>query len=79
MPLMKTKNILADVKSKSIKEAKEEINDILQKLEKNNADLANSVEDYKRLIQLNNHVDFLFKKRVKEASQKDKKISNDKK
>lgn len=79
MLLMKTKNILADVKSKSIKEAKEEINDILQKLEKNNADLANSVEDYKRLIQLNNHVDFLFKKRVKEVSQKDKKISNDKK
>tara|TARA_B100001059_G_scaffold230038_1_gene263606 strand:- start:1043 stop:1282 length:240 start_codon:yes stop_codon:yes gene_type:complete len=79
MLLMKTKNILADVKSKSIKEAKEEINDILQKLEKNNADLANSVEDYKRLIQLNNHVDFLFKKRVKEVSQIDKKISNDKK
>ena len=29
MLLMKTKNILADVKSKSIKEVKEEINDIL--------------------------------------------------
>ena len=79
MLLMKTKNILADVKSKSIKEVKEEINDILQKLEKNDVDLANSVEDYKRLIQLNNYVDFLFKKRLKETSQMDKKISNDKK
>ena len=79
MLLMKTKNILADVKSKSIKEVKEEINDILQKLEKNDVDLANSVEDYKRLIQLNNYVDVLFTKRLKETSQMDKKISNDKK
>ena len=36
---MKSKNIPADIKSKSIKEAKEEINVILSKLEKNDADL----------------------------------------
>ena len=30
---MKNENILADIKSKSLKEAQEEINDILNKLE----------------------------------------------
>jgi exonuclease VII small subunit len=69
---MKSKNIPADVKSKSIKEAKDEINVILSKLEKNDADLQASMEDYKRLIYLNNHVDRLFKDRVKEISIKNK-------
>ena len=36
---MKSKNIPGDIKSKSIKEAKDEINVILGKLEKNDADL----------------------------------------
>ena len=75
---MKTKNILGDVKSKSLKEAKTEINEILNKLEKNEADLPSSIEDYQRLIQLNQHVDMLFKKRVKEISQMDKNFKNDK-
>ena len=65
---MKNENIPADVKSKSLKEARDEINDILNKLESKDADLANSIEDYKRLIQLNNHIDVLFKKKVKEIS-----------
>tara|TARA_B100001996_G_scaffold380528_1_gene368125 strand:+ start:745 stop:969 length:225 start_codon:yes stop_codon:yes gene_type:complete len=71
---MKSKNILADIKSKSIKEAKEEINEILDKLEKNDANLNSSMEDYQRLIQLNNHVDDLFKKKFKEISLMSKKI-----
>jgi len=71
---MKSKNILADIKSKSIKEAKEEINDILDKLEKNDANLNSSMEDYQRLIQLNNHVDDLFKKKFKEISLMNRKI-----
>jgi exonuclease VII small subunit len=71
---MKSKNILADIKSKSIKEAKEEINDILNKLEKNDANLNSSMEDYQRLIQLNNHVDDLFKKKFKEISLMNRKI-----
>ena len=62
---MKNENIPADVKSKSLKEARDEINDILNKLESKEADLANSIDDYKRLIQLNNHIDLLFKKRLK--------------
>ena len=73
---MKSKNILADIKTKSLKEAKDEINIILSKLEKNDTDLESSTDDYQRLIQLNNHVDFLFKRRVKEISVSSKKSKN---
>ena len=58
---MKNENIPADVKSKSLKEIRDEIDDILNKLESKDADLADSIDDYKRLIQLNNHIDVLFK------------------
>ena len=77
---MKNENILADVKSKSLKEARDEIDDILNKLESKDADLADSIDDYKRLIQLNNHIDILFKKKIKEISSTTKEIKkNDKK
>jgi exonuclease VII small subunit len=77
---MKNENILADVKSKSLKEARDEINDILNKLESKDTDLAGSIDDYKRLIQLNNHIDILFKKKIKEISSTTKEIKkNDKK
>ena len=65
---MKNENIPADVKSKSLKEARDEINGILTKLESKEVDLAGSLDDYKRLIQLNKHIDLLFKKKVKEIS-----------
>ena len=65
---MKNENIPAEVKSKSLKEARDEINDILTKLESKETDLAGSLDDYKRLIQLNKHIDLLFKKKVKEIS-----------
>ena len=65
---MKNENIPAEVKSKSLKEARDEINDILNKLESKDADLGSSIDDYKRLIQLNNHIDALFKKKVREIS-----------
>ena len=65
---MKNENIPADVKSKSLKEARDEINDILNKLESKDVDLAGSLDDYKRLIQLNNHIDSLFKEKVKKIS-----------
>ena len=71
---MKNENIPADVKSKSLKEARDEINDILNKLESKDADLSGSIEDYKRLIQLNNHIDGLFKKKVREISGIEKEI-----
>ena len=57
---MKSKNIPADIKSKSLKEARDEINDILTKLESKDTDLANSIDDYKRLIQLNKYIDLLL-------------------
>ena len=71
---MKNENIPAEVKSKSLKEARDEINDILTKLESKEVDLAGSLDDYKRLIQLNRHIDLLFKKKVKEISSITKKM-----
>ena len=65
---MKNENIPADIKSKSLKEAKEEIDVILGKLERQEADLSNSLNDYQRLIQLNKYIEFLFKRKSKEIS-----------
>ena len=62
---MKTKNIPTDIKSKSINEAKSEILDILERLEKKDTDLSASKNDYQRLLNLNNYVDGLFKERIK--------------
>ena len=65
---MKTENITADIKSKSLKEARNEINEILVKLESKNLDLRNAENTYKRLIQLNKHIENLFKMKSKEIS-----------
>ena len=65
---MKNENIPANIKSKSLKEAQHEINEILNKLEDKDVDLASSIDDYQRLIQLNKYIDLLFKKKVKEIS-----------
>jgi len=73
---MKNENIPADIKSKSLKEAREEIDGILTKLESQENDLNNSLGDYERLIQLNKHIDSLFKKKFKEISS-NKKSQND--
>ena len=65
---MKTENIPADIKSKSLKEARKEINDILIKLESNNLDFETIEKEYKRLIELNKHIEALFKIKSKEIS-----------
>ena len=65
---MKSENIPADIKSKSLKEARNEINEILIKLESENLDLSNAENTYKRLIQLNKHIENLFKMKSKEIS-----------
>ena len=65
---MKTENILAEIKSKSLKEARDEINEILTKLESYGTELNNYSNEYQRLIQLNKHVEELFKKKNKEIS-----------
>tara|TARA_B100000674_G_C37907632_1_gene946922 strand:- start:64 stop:291 length:228 start_codon:yes stop_codon:yes gene_type:complete len=62
---MKTKNIPTDIKSKSIKEAKLEILQILEKLENDNVDLDASKEDYRRLLKLNDHINGLFREKIK--------------
>jgi len=62
---MKMKNIPPDIKSKSINDAKSEILQILERLEKENVDLEGSKKDYQRLLVLNEHVDGLFKEKIK--------------
>ena len=54
---MNSKNIPADIKSKSLKEARDEIDVILVKLESNNLDLDSVEKEYKRLMSLNKHVE----------------------
>ena len=62
---MKTKNIPPDIKSKSINDAKSEILDILERLEKDDANLEASKKDYQRLLTFNDHIDGLLKKKLK--------------
>tara|TARA_A100000164_G_C21228194_1_gene461412 strand:+ start:231 stop:446 length:216 start_codon:yes stop_codon:yes gene_type:complete len=64
---MKTKNIPLEIKSKSINDAKTEILHILDRLEKDDIDLDASKKDYQRLLMLNNHIDELFKERIKKV------------
>tara|TARA_B100001996_G_scaffold350120_1_gene309280 strand:- start:1045 stop:1272 length:228 start_codon:yes stop_codon:yes gene_type:complete len=65
---MKLKNIPEDIKTKSIKEAQDEIEGIIQGLENNDVNTHNSVEQYKRMMQLNNHIHEEFKKKAKEIN-----------
>jgi exonuclease VII small subunit len=74
---MKNENIPENTKSKSIKEIKDRINQILEKLESKETNLSDSMNDYARLIILNKQIDSLFKKRNKEISSIGKKIKKD--
>ena len=65
---MKTENIPPNIKSKSLKETRDEIDEILLKLETQNIDLNNAENLYKRLLILNKHVESLFKMKSKEIS-----------
>ena len=69
---MKNEIIPDEAKSKSIKEIKEEINRILEKLESKDTDLPESMNEYARLLSLNKKIDLLFKKRSKEISTRGK-------
>ena len=62
---MKSENIPADIKSKSLKDTKDEINEILDKLENEKSDIKAFGKSYDRLMKLNKHVDNLFKQRGK--------------
>ncbi len=63
---MKSKNIPADIRAKSIKEAQEEINEIITKLEHKDVNLEESLEQYNKMMQLNNHIQEQFKKKANE-------------
>ena len=63
---MKSKNIPADIRAKSIKEAQSEIKEIISNLENNETNLEESIDKYNRMIQLNLHIHEQFKKKTKE-------------
>ena len=65
---MRNEIIPDEAKSKSIKEIKEEINQILEKLESKDTNLPDSVNEYARLLSLNKKIELLFRKRSKEIS-----------
>jgi exonuclease VII small subunit len=66
---MDSKNIPADIKSKSIEEAQKEVSEIIEILEKEE-NLENSIKKYHRLIFLNNHIEQKFKDKSKNISKK---------
>ena len=68
---MKSKNIPADIKSKSIKDAQNEIKNIISNLENTETDLRESLDKYNRMIQLNQHIQDQFKKKLKEIKNTD--------
>ena len=79
---MKSKNIPADIRTKSIKEAQNEIKEIITSLEDDKTNLRESVDKYNRMIQLNYHIQEQYKKKLKEIKNynlKDKKYSINKK
>ena len=66
---MKLKNIPVDIRKKSIKEAQNEIKQIIEKLENTEINLEDSVEQYNRMIQLNYHIQDQFRKKANEIKQ----------
>ena len=66
---MKLKNIPADISAKSIKEAQNEIKEIITKLENTETDLENSMAQYNRMIYLNFHIQEQFRKKANEIRQ----------
>ena len=63
---MKSKNIPSDIKEKSIKEAQNEIKDIIANLENIDTNLEVSIDKYTRMVQLNNHIQEQFRRKLKE-------------
>ena len=67
---MKSKNIPADIRKKSIKEAQSEIKQIIEKLDNIETNLEESIESYTRMTYLNNHIQNLFRQKAKEINLK---------
>mgnify|MGYP001163468536 CR=1 FL=1 len=64
---MKDKNLLDDIKNKSLNELTELANNIIEKLE-NEKNLEASIIDYQKLIKLNNLIEKKFQNTSKEIS-----------
>ena len=65
---MKDKNLLDDIKTKSLNELTELANNIIEKLE-NEKDLEASINDYQELIKLNKLIEKKFQNTSKEISE----------
>ena len=73
---MKDKNLPDDNNSQSLDELKEEINQTIENLEKEK-NLENSLNDYQKLIKLNNIIEKKFRKKSKHINEATKqKINN---
>ena len=73
---MKDKNLPDDNNSKSLEELTQEVNNIIEELEKKE-DIKNSLDDYQKLIQLNNIIEKKFQRKSKGINQNMKeKIEN---
>ena len=72
---MKDKNLPHDIKNKSLNELKELANNIIKNLE-NKQDLESSIEEYQKLIKLNNLIEEKFKTTSKEISKTTKEKIN---
>ena len=76
---MKDKNLPDDNNSKSLEELREEANNIIEELEKHQ-DIKNLLDDYQKLIKLNNIIEKKFQRKSKSINQSMKeKIENIKK
>ena len=73
---MKDKNLPDDNNSESLEELAQEANSIIEELEKQK-DIKNSLDDYQKLIKLNNIIEKKFQKKSKNINQNVKeKIEN---
>ena len=63
---MKSKNIPVDIRAKSIKDAQNEIYELIDQLENTETNLENSTDRYNRIVHLNNHIQEEFKKKANE-------------
>ena len=68
---MKDKNLLVDIETKSLNELTELANNIIENLE-NKKDLESSINEYQKLIKLNNFIEKQFQKTSKKISQSTK-------
>ena len=74
---MKSKNIPADIREKTLKEAQNEIKDIISMLEDSGIKLEDSLDQYNRVIQLNHHIQEQFKQKANKI--KESALSKDQK